>query len=130
GEELDVAMYARHAAERHRDQHDGTEIWVWRFPPSATESLPHDRTARAVAGDIAADLALGEDGAATINARMEGVAGWANEQAGTASLEGMERVLSARARAVEGLAELSDHPEYPALMRAKATELVAKRLAR
>jgi hypothetical protein len=103
---------------------------VWRFDESTTRLLPHDRTAKAVAGDIADDLGWGEDGAELLAARVDGIAGWANEQTGTASLDGMRRVLDERARTIPELAEVAGHPEFAALIGAKATELVAKRLAR
>jgi hypothetical protein len=130
GEELDPTLWARHATERHRDEHAGCTISVWRFDAAAAELLPRDRSARDVARDIADDLALGDDGAKVLVARVEGIAGWANEQLGTASLDGMRRVLDERARTVPELERVSTHPEYEALLAAKATELVAKRLAR
>ncbi|MCW2925162.1 MAG: hypothetical protein JWM98_2566 [Thermoleophilia bacterium] len=130
GEELDTPRWARFAAERHRDEHAGCGIAVWRFDRSADASLPLDRTARSVAGDIADDLGLGSDGAEALVARVDGIAGWANEQLGTASLDGMRRVLDARARSLPELAEVAAHPEFGELVTAKATELVAKRLAR
>lgn len=130
GSELDGAAYARHAAERHRDEHGDCSIWVWRFDPAAEGSLPRDRSARAVAGDIARDLELGAAGADALAARVDGIAGWANEQLGTASLDGMRRALGSRALTIPELADISSHPEFGALLDAKATELVAKRLAR
>ena len=130
GDELDAARYTRHAAERHRDEHAGCTISVWRFSEDATRELPHDRTAKAVAHDIAEDLGLGDGGADLLSARVDGIAGWANEQAGTASLDGMRRMLDERARTIPELAEVAQHPEFAALIGAKATELVAKRLAR
>ena len=130
GDELDGAAFARHAVERHRGEHEGSSIWVWRFDAAAEESLPRDRTARAVAIDIADDLGLGQGAAKTLSARVDGIAGWANEQLGTASLDGMRRVLGDRALTIPELADISSHPEFGALLDAKATELVAKRLAR
>jgi hypothetical protein len=130
GEELDPTVWARHATERHRDELAGCAISVWRFDATAATRLPRDRSARDVARDIADDLALGDDGAKVLVARVEGIAGWANEQLGTASLDGMRRVLDERARTVPELERVSAHPEYEALLAAKATELVAKRLAR
>jgi hypothetical protein len=130
GEELDPTLYARHAIERHRDEAAGCSITVWRFDQSALGALPQDRTARAVAADIADDLGLGDSGADALVARVEGIAGWANEQLGTASLDGMRRALDQRAQTVPELAKVSTHPEFDALLAAKATELVAKRLAR
>ena len=130
GDELDGTSFARHAKERTRGEHRGCAIWIWRFDPAERDELPHDRTARHVASDIAEDLGLGSDGAAALVARVDGIAGWANEQLGTASLEGMTRVLGERARAIPDLAEFATHPEFDAMLAAKATELVAKRLAR
>ncbi len=130
GDELDAARYSRHAAERHRDEHVGCTIAVWRFGPEALDELPHDRSAKAVASDIAIDLGMGDGGAELLAARVDGIAGWANEQAGTASLDGMRRVLDERARTIPELADVASHPEFGALISAKATELVAKRLAR
>jgi hypothetical protein len=130
GDELDGATLARHAIERHRGEHRGLAIWIWRFDAAALDDLPRDRTARGVASDIAADLGLGSAGADALIARVDGIAGWANEQLGTASLEGMQRVLGERARAVPDLANVAGHPEFEAMLAAKATELVAKRLAR
>jgi hypothetical protein len=130
GDELDAAALARHAAERHRSELDGMVLMIWRFDASGAAHLPRDRSARTVAGDIAADLGLGDEGAQVLAARVEGIAGWANEQVGTASLEGMRRVLDERARSVPELAQAAGHPEYDALLDAKATELVARRLAR
>jgi hypothetical protein len=130
GVELEGSQLARHAVERHRTTHAGTGIWVWRFDESRTFELPRDRTARGVAADIADDLGLGQAGADALVARVDGIAGWANEQLGTASLEGMQRVLGDRARTVPDLEQVAAHPEFDALLAAKATELVAKRLAR
>jgi hypothetical protein len=130
GEELDAAGLARHAAERHRDELDGLVVSIWRFDAAGAAQLPRDRSSRDVAHDIADDLGLGEQGAATITARVDGVAGWANEQLGTASLDGMCRMLDQRARTTPELEQLADHPEFDQLIDAKATELVAKRLAR
>lgn len=130
GDELDASMYKRHAVERHGDEHASGSISVWRFTEDTSRELPHDRTARAVATDIADDLGLGGDGAARLSARVDGIAGWANEQTGTASLDGMRRVLDDRARSIPELADVAQHPEFGALIGAKATELVAKRLAR
>lgn len=130
GEELDMPLYARHAATRHRDEHDGLTISFWLFDPTSIATLPRDRTARAVAQDIATDLGLGEAGAMMLASRMDGIAGWANEQLGTASLDGMRRVLDERARTFADLAAAAEHPEFGQLLDAKATELVAKRLAR
>jgi hypothetical protein len=130
GEELDAAPLARWSSERHRDELDGLTIAFWRFTDEAATQLPRDRTARMVASDMAADLGLGAAGEQALAARVEGIAGWANEQVGTASLDGMRGVLDARARAVPELAELADHPEFGELIGAKARELVARRLAR
>lgn len=130
GDELDAGAWSRHSAERHRDELDGCVISVWRFDLDPHPALAHDRSARAVAADIADDLGLAADGSTALMARVEGLAGWANEQPGTASLEGMQRVLDERARTVPELANVASHPEYAALLTAKATELVAKRLAR
>lgn len=130
GEELDAASWARHATERQRADLEGMTISIWRFDERAAAGLPRDRTARGVAADIVADVGLDDGAADRLSARVDGIAGWANEQLGTASLEGMQRVLGERARTVPELAELADHPEFGALMHAKATELVAKRLAR
>ena len=130
GDELDATQYKRHASERHADEHASCTISVWRFTEEATRELPHDRTAKAVASDIADDLGLGDHGAERLSARVDGIAGWANEQLGTASLDGMRRVLDERARSIPELADVSLHPEFGALIGAKATELVAKRLAR
>lgn len=130
GEELDPTEYARQASERHRDELGGLAIVVWRFEDAKSASLPRDRSARGVAEDIANDLGLGRSGADALVARVDGIAGWANEQLGTASLEGMYRVLDTRARTVPELADVAAHDDYAALLHAKATELVAKRLAR
>lgn len=130
GDELDAAPYARHATERHRDEQEGLVVTFWRFDDAAAQQLPRDRTARVLASDIAAELGLGDDGARVLAARVEGIAGWANEQLGTASLDGMRRALAERARTVPELAAIGGHPEYDELIGAKATELVAKRLAR
>lgn len=130
GAELDGSMLARHATERHRATQADFGIWAWRFDEQAIEGLPSDRTARGVAVDIAHDLGLGSAGAEALVARVDGIAGWANEQLGTASLEGMQRVLGDRARSIPDLAQAAAHPEFDALLTAKATELVAKRLAR
>ncbi len=46
------------------------------------------------------------------------------------TLAGMRRVLDERARTVPELVEVASHPQYGELLAAKATELVAKRLAR
>lgn len=130
GDELEPGAFARHAVERHRDELDGMSILFWRFDEHGAQQLPRDRSARTVANDIAHDLGIGDDGARTLAARVEGIAGWANEQPGTASLDGMRRTLDTRARTVPELASIADHPEFGMLLGAKATELVAKRLAR
>ena len=130
GTELEGALLARHADERHRDEHDGLVISVWRFDDIAPAGLPHDRSARDLARDIAQDQGLGDAGATQLTARVDGIAGWANEQLGTASLEGMQRMLHERARTIPDLAAIEVNPRFNALLAAKATELVAKRLAR
>lgn len=131
GEELDGPSFARHAVERHRDDHGSCGVWVWRFDAdTADDALPRDRSARTFAVHIAEDLGLGAEGAATIASRVDGIAGWANEQLGTASLDGMQRVLGTRALTVPELAKVASHPQFDAMLTAKATELVAKRLAR
>lgn len=130
GDELEGAAFARHAKERHRSEHHGCAIWVWRFDAGAEDVLPRDRTARGVAVDIARDLGLGDAGATTLAARIDGIAGWANEQLGTASIDGMRRVLAERAVSSPELSQYSAHPEFAHMLDAKATELVAKRLAR
>lgn len=130
GDELEPRSFARHAVERHRDEHENLAIMFWRFDEQGARELPRDRTARTVAIDIAHELGMGDSGATVLAARVEGIAGWANEQLGTASLEGMRHALDERARTVPELATIAEHPEFPALIRAKATELVAKRLAR
>lgn len=130
GTELDAAPFARHAVERHRDELSDAVVTIWRFDAAGAAQLPRDRTARDVARDIASDLGLGDEGAVTIAARIDGAAGWANEQIGTASLDGMRRVLDERARTLPELGRLADHAEFVELIDAKATELVAKRLAR
>jgi hypothetical protein len=130
GDELDVRSWARHATQRHRDDHEGCAISMWWFDQDPHPALPHDRSARAIAHDIADDLGLLEPEADALRARVEGLAGWANEQAGTASMDGMRRVLDARARALPELDAVTAHRDYAALLDAKTTELVAKRLAR
>ncbi|MCW2927948.1 MAG: putative Zn peptidase [Thermoleophilia bacterium] len=130
GDELDTGRYARPASARHRDEHAGCAINVWYYDPAAIVALPHDSTATEVAQRIGSDLGLGEDGTRTLVARVDGIAGWANEQLGTASLQGMTRVLDERARTLPELADATAHPAFGELLAAKATELVAKRLAR
>lgn len=130
GEELDAAAFARQSEERHRDELDGIAVSIWRFDAAGAAQLPRDRTARDVARDIAESLDLGDEGAGMIAARVDGVAGWANAQSGTASLDGMRRMLDQRARTMPELDRLADHPEFDELIGTKATELIAKRLAR
>ena len=130
GEEVDAGSYTRHAAERQRVELDGCTLSVWRFEPAATLLVPHDRSSRDLVGVIAADLGLDETGAVELAARVDGAAGWANEHAGAASLDGMERALRERLQHLPELTALSQHPAYGELVGAKATELVAKRLAR
>ena len=130
GDELDAASLARYAEERHRDELDGIVISIWRFDDAGAAQLPRDRTARDVAYDIAGDLGLGQEGAVAIAARVDGIAGWANEQLGTTSLDSMRRVLDERARTIPELDRLAGHPKFGQLIDTKATELIAKRLAR
>lgn len=130
GSVLEAGSFARHARERHRDEHGGCSILVWRFDAAAADGLPIDRSAARMAADIARDLGLDEAAAGLLGARLEGIAGWANEQLGTASLDGMRRSLRARVGTVPELAAAREHPDFEAMLDAKATELVAKRLAR
>jgi hypothetical protein len=130
GDELDIATYSRHATLRHREAVEGLVLTWWWFDAAGSDAMPHDRTARGIARDIALELGLGEDGAKELASRMDGVAGWANEQLGTASLDGMRRVIDERAHAMPELARIAAHEQFPALVDAKATELVANRLAR
>lgn len=130
GAEFDHARHARHAVERHRIDLDGRTLWVWRFDAAGEAAVPHDSTARDVAARIGGDLGFEADEVDQLVARVDGVAGWANEQLGTASLEGMSRVLDQRVRALPELAQVAAHPAFGELVAAKATELVARRLAR
>lgn len=130
GSQFDGNAHARHAQERHRADLEGCSLLVWRFAADATDVLPHDRSARAVTAAIATDLGLGSSATAELQARVDGVAGWANEQLGVASLEGMVRVLDQRFRASADFDDVAHHPDYGDLIDAKAVELVAKRLAR
>ncbi len=132
GDDVDGSTLSRFASLRHREASDGVTLTWWWFDDAsrAATELPRDRSARVIAHDIAADLGLGDDGARALAARLDGIAGWANEQVGTASLDGMRRVLDRRALTVPELAQITDHAQYAALVDAKATELVANRLAR
>jgi Zn-dependent peptidase ImmA (M78 family) len=130
GSEFDGRSYARHAKERQRVDLPGCQLTVWRFAPDAVDHLPHDHSAREIAAHIADDLGYGEAATSELIARIEGIAGWANEQPGTASLPGMARTLDDRARGMRELDDVAAHADYPELLSAKATELVTKRIAR
>jgi hypothetical protein len=127
GEAFDGRDYARAATERHRADMEGCSLLVWRFDGADIEHLPHDHTARQVAVEIATDLALDPD---ELAARIDGAAGWANEQLGSASLSGMTRALDERVRAMADLEGVTHHGRFGDLVGAKAEELVAKRLTR
>lgn len=127
GTAFDGRDYARLAAERHRADLEGSSLLVWRFDQDAVEELPHDHTARQVAADIAADLALDAD---ELAARIDGAAGWANEQLDSSSLAGMTAALTERVQAMADLTAVTGHARFGDLVDAKAVELVAKRLAR
>jgi hypothetical protein len=127
GDAFDGREYARLATERHRADLEGCALLVWRFDPTNVEQLPHDHSARQVATEIAIDLQLDPD---ELAARIDGAAGWANEQLGSSSLSGMTRALTERVRMMTDLAAVSTHVRFGALVGAKAEELVAKRLAR
>lgn len=130
GAEFDGGEFARFAAERHRTDLPECSLVVWRFDPTLLGSLPIDRSARDIAREIGRDLAFDADAVATLVARVDGVAGWANEQLGVASLDGMTRAVGERMHALAELDAVMAHPEAGALVDAKAVELVAKRLAR
>lgn len=130
GEQFDGADYARHAAERHRADLDSATLVVWRFDPAATATLPIDRSARDIARDIGEDLGLAAADVAELAARVDGAAGWANEQLGVASLDGMTRAIDERVRSLPEFTPVVAHADYRSLVDAKAVELVAKRLAR
>lgn len=130
GTELDGAAFARHARKRHRAEHAEAEVWFWQFDAAALEVLAHDRPAREIAAGMAADLALDPREATLLSARIDGVAGWANERPDTASIDGMRRALAARMGSMPELGAAARHPAFEALVDAKAIELVAKRLAR
>jgi hypothetical protein len=130
GAQVDGADYARFAVERHRADLDASSLIVWRFDPDELGSLPHDRTARDVASHIGSDLGMGSADVIELVARVDGVAGWANEQLGIASLDGMTRIIDERVRALPEFAKVVAHPDYRALVQSKAVELVARRLAR
>lgn len=130
GEQFDGADYARHAAERHRADLEGCSLVVWRFDPASTGDLPIDRSARDVAADIGEDLGLATAQITELVARVDGAAGWANEQLGVASLDGMTRAIDERVRSLSDFAPVVAHADYRALVDAKAVELVSKRLAR
>lgn len=123
-------MFARHAAQRHRTELGACSLRMWSYDARARDHLPHDRSARQVAQAIAADLGLSPDDAEELVARVDGIAGWANERIAGASLEGMARALDERARSLPELARAATHPEFGHLVEAKATELVARRIAR
>ncbi|MBC7460911.1 MAG: hypothetical protein H7287_06080, partial [Thermoleophilia bacterium] len=106
---------------------EGSSLLIWRFDAAATEALPHDHTARQVAVEIATDLAIDPD---ELAARVDGIAGWANEQLGSSSLAGMTAALTSRVQAMPDLAPVAQHARFSDLVAAKAVELVAKRLAR
>ncbi|MCW2950053.1 MAG: hypothetical protein JWN41_1066 [Thermoleophilia bacterium] len=127
GQPFDGRDYARLAAERHRADLEGCSLLVWRFDARDVDALPHDHTARHVAEEIALDVGIDADDLA---ARIDGAAGWANEQLGSASLAGMTAALDARVRALPEMSIVAQHGRFAALVDAKAVELVAKRLAR
>jgi len=130
GTELDATTYARHAAERQRIELDGCTLAVWRFDPAAVGLVPHDRSARDMVAVIGSALGMDDHAQAAFAARVDGIAGWANERADSASLVSMDRALRERVGTVPELAQVAEHPAFDELVSAKATELVAKRLAR
>lgn len=130
GSQFDGAEHARHAAERHRADLEGCSLVVWRFDEDAAAHLPHDRSARDVATHIGGELGMDPVQVGELVARVDGVAGWANEQLGVASLDGMTRIIDERVRALPELRSVVTHPQYRALVDAKAVELVSRRLAR
>lgn len=125
-----IDVLARHASERHRNDLRDQTITFWRFDDSALHLLPHDRTSRMVLNDIGHDLHLSEKDSALLAARVEGVAGWANARLDTASIADMRSALVARSHSIPDLSILTSHQEFASLVDAKATELVARRLAR
>lgn len=127
GDELDALLHPRMAAERFRDEHEGSAILVWRFDPADVVHLPHDRPARQITREIA--TALDAD-PALLDAAFSGVAGWANGQPGTASLHGMREAIATRAAQTQELADVVAHERFDELVDARATELVAARLTR
>lgn len=130
GSQVDGGDYARFAVERHRADLDASSLIVWRFDEDDPGSLPHDRTARDVVSHIGGDLGMGDTQVTELVARVDGVAGWANEQLGIASLDGMTRVIDERVRTLPEFADIVAHPDYDSLVQSKAVELVARRLAR
>ena len=127
GEPFDGRDYARLADERHRADLEGCSLLVWRFSRDNVELLPHDHSARDVAAEIADDLTLDPD---ELTARIDGAAGWANEQLGSTSLSTMTAALDQRVRTMPDLEGVTAHARFGDLIDAKAVELVAKRLAR
>lgn len=129
GDDSDLGPFARHASERQRSERGGMTLTLWRFERDLPTGIRRDPGSHELARTIATELDPDADPNALV-ARMEGIAGWANEQHGTDSLDGMRVALDARARSVPELVAASKHPQFGELLDAKATELVARRLAR
>lgn len=129
GTSFDPAVFGRVAKRRQRVTVRDCVLHVWNFGVDAVDQLPHDRTARTIIAAIAHEHGLDEHDAAQLQAHIDGVAGYCNEQYGHASMHGMSRGLRERIAATPGLAIVAADPACDELVHAKALELVSRRLA-
>lgn len=131
GDELDRSLYARHAANRHRDSHDGITVHVWSFDGVANApDLPLDQSARDIVRDIAASVGMDDAAAHALQACMDGAAGWANEHAAARSVRTMRAALNERLETVIDDDVVIGHPRFSELVQVKSVELVSRRLTR
>lgn len=130
GTPLDAGGWSRSASSRHRATLPGGVLHLWRLDPAAQRRISHDPTSGELVDQVARRLDLDVAAAKALHAQVDGVAGWANEQPGTASIDAMTRVLASRVGGLPSIAPLVDDPLLARMVRARAIELVARRLSR